>query len=51
MIQTLSEFSKLELLIYQKDSFGNPVPGMQQFDAQVVKKSSKLSVPIPDLKF
>lgn len=44
-------FSKSELLIYQKDIFGNPVPGMHSFDARVVKKSSNLSVPIPDLKF
>jgi hypothetical protein len=44
-------FSMLELLIYQKDGFGNPVPGIHPFDAWVVKKSSNLSVPIPDLKF
>ncbi|XP_078150864.1 gamete expressed 2 [Carex rostrata] len=44
-------FSKLEILIYQKDIFGNPVPGLHPFDARVVKKSSNLSVPIPDLNF
>ncbi|KAJ4761187.1 Protein GAMETE EXPRESSED 2 [Rhynchospora pubera] len=44
-------FSKLELLIFQMDIFGNLVPGMHPFDARVVKKSSNLSAPIPDLKF
>ncbi|CAN6204506.1 unnamed protein product [Urochloa humidicola] len=43
---TLQIFSKLELFIYQKDSFGNIVPGVHPFDAQVVDTASKLSIPV-----
>ncbi|CAN6217719.1 unnamed protein product [Urochloa humidicola] len=45
-INTLQIFSKLELFIYQKDSFGNIVPGIHAFDAQVVDAASKLSIPV-----
>ncbi|KAJ1289745.1 hypothetical protein BS78_02G187800 [Paspalum vaginatum] len=37
--------SKLELFIYQRDSFGNTVPEIHQFDAQVVKRATNLSFP------
>ena len=42
----LQIFSKLELFIYQKDSFGNIVPEMHPFDAQVVDTASDLSIPV-----
>ncbi|CAL5081535.1 unnamed protein product [Urochloa decumbens] len=45
-INTLQIFSKLELFIFQKDSFGNIVPGIHAFDAQVVDTASKLSIPV-----
>ncbi|CAL5074239.1 unnamed protein product [Urochloa decumbens] len=45
-INTLQIFSKLELFVYQKDSFGNIVPGIHAFDAQVVDTASKLSIPV-----
>lgn len=48
-INTLQIFSKLEMFIYQKDSFGNIVPEIHPFDAQVVETTSKLSIPIVDL--
>ncbi|WVZ65019.1 hypothetical protein U9M48_014452 [Paspalum notatum var. saurae] len=37
--------SKLELFIYQRDSFGNTVPEIHPFDAQVVKRATNLSFP------
>ena len=43
---TLQIFSKLELFIHQKDSFGNTVPEMHPFDAQVVGTASELSIPV-----
>ena len=43
---TLQIFSKLELFIHQKDSFGNIVPEMHPFDAQVVGTASELSIPV-----
>ncbi|PAN12526.1 hypothetical protein PAHAL_2G270300 [Panicum hallii] len=43
---TLQIFSKLELFIYQKDSFGNIVPEIHPFDAQVVDTASDLSIPV-----
>jgi hypothetical protein len=42
----LQVFSKLEIFIYQKDTFGNIVPGKHPFDAQVVDTVSNLSVPV-----
>ncbi|URE40954.1 Filamin/ABP280 repeat [Musa troglodytarum] len=44
-------FSKLEIFIYQKDQFGNLVPGFYPFDARVVEKATNLSTPIADLFF
>ncbi|CAL9041571.1 unnamed protein product [Musa banksii] len=44
-------FSKLEIFIYQKDQFGNLVPGFYPFDARVVEKATNLSIPIADLFF
>ena len=48
-INTLQLSSKLEMFIYQRDSFGNIVPDIHPFDAQVVDKASNLSIPIVDL--
>lgn len=47
----LQIFSKLEFFIYQKDQFGNLVPGLYPFDARVIKKSNNLSIPISDIFF
>ncbi|WOL12428.1 protein GAMETE EXPRESSED 2 isoform X1 [Canna indica] len=44
-------FSKLEMFIYQKDQFGNLVPGFHPFDARVVEKTTNLSIPVADLLF
>ncbi|KAG0543770.1 hypothetical protein BDA96_02G217700 [Sorghum bicolor] len=48
-INTLQVSSKLEIFIYQRDSFGNIVPDIHPFDAQVVDKASNLTIPIVDL--
>ncbi|KAF8657752.1 hypothetical protein HU200_059912 [Digitaria exilis] len=45
-INTLQIFSKLEIFIYQKDSFGNIVPEIHPFDAQVVETARNLSIPV-----
>ncbi|KAJ6808757.1 protein GAMETE EXPRESSED 2-like [Iris pallida] len=50
-INSLQVFSKLEIFIYQKDQFGNIVPGFYAFDARVVEKATNLSVPVADLFF
>ncbi|MCL7043189.1 hypothetical protein MKW94_012348 [Papaver nudicaule] len=47
----LQIFSKLEIFVYQQDEFGNLVPGLYEFDALVIEKETKLSIPIPDLQF
>ncbi|KAI3966660.1 hypothetical protein MKW92_047731 [Papaver armeniacum] len=47
----LQIFSKLEIFVYQQDEFGNLVPGLYDFDALVIEKETKLSIPIPDLHF
>ncbi|RLN34564.1 hypothetical protein C2845_PM03G35060 [Panicum miliaceum] len=43
---TLQIFSKLEIFINQRDSFGNIVPEIHPFDAQVVDTASDLSIPV-----
>ncbi|VAI32664.1 unnamed protein product [Triticum turgidum subsp. durum] len=43
-------FSKLEIFINQRDSFGNLVPGIHPFDAAVVESASRLSVPVGGLR-
>ncbi|XP_042475606.1 protein GAMETE EXPRESSED 2 [Macadamia integrifolia] len=47
----LQIFSKLEIFIHQQDQYGNLVPGLYAFDAQVVEKETNLSIPIADLNF
>ncbi|XP_017975311.1 PREDICTED: protein GAMETE EXPRESSED 2 [Theobroma cacao] len=44
-------FSKMEILIYQQDQYGNLVPGLTEFDADVIEKETNLSVPVGDLQF
>ncbi|XP_062104334.1 protein GAMETE EXPRESSED 2 [Humulus lupulus] len=44
-------FSKMELFIHQQDQYGNLVPGLYEFDAEVIEKEANLSIPIPDLYF
>lgn len=43
-------FSKLEIFINQRDSFGNLAPGIHPFDAAVVESASSLSVPVGGLR-
>lgn len=44
-------FSKVEIFIRQLDQYGNLVPGLYEFDADVVEKETNLSIPIPDIYF
>ncbi|XVF38746.1 hypothetical protein REPUB_Repub20aG0128200 [Reevesia pubescens] len=44
-------FSKMELLIYQQDQYGNLVPGLYEFDADVIENETNLSIPVADLQF
>ncbi|GMH08294.1 hypothetical protein Nepgr_010134 [Nepenthes gracilis] len=48
---TLQLFSKAEIFIHQLDQFGNLVPGLYTFDAEVVEKGTNLSIPVGDLLF
>ncbi|KAK6930191.1 hypothetical protein RJ641_004285 [Dillenia turbinata] len=47
----LQIFSKLEIFIHQRDFYGNLVPALYAFDAQVINKGTNLSVPVADLSF
>ncbi|XP_072977217.1 protein GAMETE EXPRESSED 2 [Typha angustifolia] len=47
----LQIFSRLEILIHQRDSFGNLVPAFHSLDARVVERISNLSVPVADFFF
>lgn len=44
-------FSKMEIFIHQKDQYGNFVPGLYEFDAEVIEKETNLSIPVADLHF
>ncbi|KAL1181593.1 hypothetical protein V6Z11_A02G060200, partial [Gossypium hirsutum] len=44
-------FSKMEILIYQQDQYGNLVPGLSEFDADVIESDTNLSLPVTDLQF
>ncbi|KAL4273788.1 hypothetical protein GQ457_13G023460 [Hibiscus cannabinus] len=44
-------FSMMELLIYQQDQYGNLVPGLYEFDADVIEDDTNLSIPVTDLQF
>ena len=41
----------MEIFIHQLDLYGNLVPDLYPFDADIVEKSTKLSIPVPDLYF
>ncbi|XP_019107950.2 protein GAMETE EXPRESSED 2 isoform X1 [Beta vulgaris subsp. vulgaris] len=43
--------SQMEMFIYQLDIYGNLVSDLYSFDAEIVEKSTKLSMPVPDLNF
>ncbi|KAF3794261.1 GAMETE EXPRESSED 2 protein [Nymphaea thermarum] len=47
----LQVFSMLEIFIYQQDVYGNLVSGWHSFDADIMMKSTNLSVPITDTNF
>ncbi|XP_031479988.1 protein GAMETE EXPRESSED 2 [Nymphaea colorata] len=47
----LQVFSLLEIFIYQQDVYGNLVSGWHSFDADIMMKSTNLSVPITDTNF
>ncbi|KAM4116440.1 hypothetical protein ACB094_02G050100 [Castanea mollissima] len=44
-------YSKMEIFIHQMDQYGNLVPGLYEFDAEVVEKETNLSIPVADLHF
>ncbi|KAK2645593.1 hypothetical protein Ddye_020788 [Dipteronia dyeriana] len=44
-------FSKMETFIHQQDRYGNLVPGLYAFDADIVEKETNLSIPVADLHF
>ncbi|XP_038991742.1 protein GAMETE EXPRESSED 2-like [Hibiscus syriacus] len=44
-------FSKMEILIYQQDRYRNLVPGLYEFDADVIEDDTNLSIPVTDLQF
>ncbi|PQQ00224.1 hypothetical protein Pyn_26568 [Prunus yedoensis var. nudiflora] len=44
-------YSKMEVLIHQQDRYGNLVPGLYAFDAEVVEIETNLSIPVADLHF
>lgn len=41
----------MEIYIRRLDRFGNLVPGLHEFDADVIEKETNLSIPIPDIYF
>ncbi|XP_039024925.1 protein GAMETE EXPRESSED 2-like [Hibiscus syriacus] len=44
-------FSKMEILVYQQDRYRNLVPGLYEFDADVIEEDTNLSIPVTDLQF
>ncbi|KAI3505114.1 hypothetical protein L1887_27025 [Cichorium endivia] len=44
-------FSTMETSIIQRDKFGNIVPGLYDFDLDVIEKGTNLVLPIGDLQF
>ncbi|KAI4317565.1 hypothetical protein L6164_025428 [Bauhinia variegata] len=43
--------SKMEIFIHQLDNYGNLVPGLYAFDAEVIERETNLSIPVADLHF
>ncbi|CAD5334392.1 unnamed protein product [Arabidopsis thaliana] len=50
-LSTWQIFSKMEILLHQKDRFGNIVSGFYEFDADVVEVETGLSIPVADFQF
>ncbi|CAH2044666.1 unnamed protein product [Thlaspi arvense] len=50
-LNTWQIFSKMEIMLHQKDRFGNLVSGFYEFDADVVEKETGLSIPVADFQF
>ncbi|KAJ0232276.1 Protein GAMETE EXPRESSED 2 [Hirschfeldia incana] len=50
-LNTWQIFSKMEILLHQRDRFGNLVSGFYEFDADVVGKETGLSIPVADFQF
>ncbi|XP_020877406.1 protein GAMETE EXPRESSED 2 isoform X3 [Arabidopsis lyrata subsp. lyrata] len=50
-LNTWQIFSKMEILLHQKDRFGNLVSGFYEFDADVVEIETGLSIPVADFQF
>ncbi|CAL1366002.1 unnamed protein product [Linum trigynum] len=44
-------YSKMEIFIHQRDQYGNLVPGLYEFDADIVEKGTRMLVPVADLRF
>nr|XP_043630504.1 protein GAMETE EXPRESSED 2 [Erigeron canadensis] len=44
-------FSRMEGFIHMRDKYGNLVPGMYEFDFEVVRKGTKLPLPISELHY
>ncbi|XP_058212496.1 protein GAMETE EXPRESSED 2 [Rhododendron vialii] len=42
-------FSKMEAFVHQRDQYGNLVPGLYQFDVEVIEKGTNLFMPVADL--
>lgn len=47
----LQIFSKLKIFIHQQDQYGNLVPGLYLFDAEVYEKDTNLSLPVADFQY
>ncbi|CDY60426.1 BnaCnng36290D [Brassica napus] len=50
-LNTWQIFSKMEIMLHQRDRFGNLVSGFYEFDADVVGKETGLSIPVADFQF
>ncbi|KAL9282862.1 putative immunoglobulin-like protein [Arabidopsis thaliana] len=50
-LSTWQIFSKMEILLHQKDRFGNIVSEFYEFDADVVEVETGLSIPVADFQF
>lgn len=50
-LNTWQIFSKMEILLHQKDRFRNLVSGFYEFDADVVEIETGLSIPVADFQF
>ncbi|CAH2065290.1 unnamed protein product [Thlaspi arvense] len=50
-LNTWQIFSKMEIMLHQKDRFGNLVSGFYELDADVVEKETGLSIPVADFQF